>query len=135
MPETFLILATVFLVVGLPVTGLIGLLLMVGGLERAREARIARQVALTDAIHRELGALVAPVVEHRVGRGWRVVIAVPFERPALVGRIVAIAQAAMRRGGVSTFEIALTAQPPPPRQIVTRERLRATVAPLTVNGR
>lgn len=112
-----LTLATLAVVVLLPMSLLVALLFAVGRVERARETRIARQVAVTDAIHRELGAVVAPVVTRRFGRGWRVEIAVPFESVSIVGRISALAHEAMRemadRRGI---EIVLTAQEPEARR-------------------
>jgi hypothetical protein len=135
MLETSRILLTVLVVVGLPLTSLVSLLLTIGRMERARDTRVARQVALTDAIHRELGPVVAPVIERRIGRGWRVVIAVPFERPAIVERVVAIAHAALARDGAPAIEIALTAQPSYPRPLGTPGPFRAAVASLTAGGR
>ena len=89
------------------------LLLVVGRVQRVREAEIGRQVAMTDAIHAELGAVVSPVVKRRLGRGWRIEIPVPFERPAIVGRVVAIAHASMLRADARApgrIEVVLTAQ-------------------------
>ena len=63
---------TMVLAVALPASLLAAWLLAVGRMERARDARISRQVAVTDAIHRELGAVVAPFVKRRVGGDWRV---------------------------------------------------------------
>jgi hypothetical protein len=121
-----LTLATGLVVAVLPVTLLLALLIAVGRIERAREARIARQIGVTDAIHRELGAVVAPVVQRRAGRGWRVEIAVPFESPAIVGRIVAIAQASMSPAD----EIALTAQEPGAQRANVRKLQPAGTSPL-----
>jgi hypothetical protein len=59
--------------------------------ERARGERVARQIAVTDAIHRELGAIVAPFVRRRGRHAWEVRMAAPLDRPAAVGRILAIA--------------------------------------------
>lgn len=124
-----LTLATIAVVVLLPMSLLAALLFVVGRRERARDARIARQVAVTDAIHRELGAVVAPVVKRRFTRAWRAEIAVPFESPAIVGRIAAIAHAAMRgtsdRRGI---EIVLTAQEPEVRRNNVRT-LRPVASP------
>lgn len=104
---------TVLTVVGLPLAALTAVLLAVGRVERAREALVARQIGVTDAIHRELGAVVAPLVKRRLGRGWRVEIAVPFESPPIVGRVGAIAHAAMLAfGPEETIEVALTTQEP-----------------------
>ena len=135
MLETLLIIKTVLVVVALPMAGLVGLLLVVKRRERAREARIARQVTVTDAIHGELGAVVAPVVTRRAGPGWRVAIAVPFESPAIVGRVVAIAHSALLRDGPAEIEIVLTAQVSHPRPISRLERSRAGMSPLAASER
>ena len=97
----------------LPMAAVGLLLLVVGRVQRAREDEIGRQVAMTDAIHAELGAVVAPVVKRRFGRGWRIEIPVPFQRPAIVGRVVAIAHASMLRAdarAAGRIEVVLTAQ-------------------------
>jgi hypothetical protein len=78
-----------------PVLAVLALLALARAAERARDARRERQVVITDAIHRELGAVVAPVVEAGVLGPWRLRIAVPLDRPALVGRVVAIARDAL----------------------------------------
>src|SRR3989454_1719520 len=76
-------------VVGLfPCLTLLALLGLTARVERRRAAVIARQIELTDAIHREVGALVAPWVMRRPGGAWRVRIAVPFERPAGVEAVL-----------------------------------------------
>ena len=66
-------------------------LLLVEELQRRRARVIARQIRLTDAIHAELGALVAPVVEKHVFRPWRVIFPLSDGRTAEVGRLIAIA--------------------------------------------
>src|SRR2546428_5793306 len=78
-----------------PLAVVLAPLLLAGWVERRRAAVIARQVELTEAIHRNLGAVVAPFVTRRPGRRWRVRIAVPFERPAVVEAVLA--------GGPPTF--------------------------------
>jgi len=55
---------------------------------RRRHAEIARQIALTDALHARVGALVAPVVRHR-RRTWQVSVAVPTDDAGLVGAVLA----------------------------------------------
>ena len=105
--------ATVLAVLVLPTAAVTVLLLAVGRLERAREERITHQVAVTDAIHAELGAVVSPVVKRRFRLGWRIEIAVPFERAAMVGRVVAIAQSVMVRAdarAADRVKVVLTAQ-------------------------
>ena len=131
-----LMLTTLLVVAVLPMALLLALLLGVGRIQHAREARIARQIAVTDAIHRELGAVVAPVVKRRFGRGWRVEIAVPFESPAVIGRVAAIAHAtALRSGSVGRFEVALTAQEPEARRINVRRLYQAGTSPLAASER
>lgn len=120
---------TVFMVVLLPLGGLAALLILIERRQRARDARARRQIAVTDAIHRELGAVVAPVVKRRLGRGWRLQIAVPFQSPATVGRVVAIGHAAMLETGAGeALELVLTAQDArvPPIHARERSRTRAT---------
>ena len=89
------------------------LLLIVTHLGRVRTARLRRQVALTEAIHRELGAVVAPVIEPRAWRRPRLRIAVPFERPAVVARVVALAEEALSGGPAGPREIVLVRQSHP----------------------
>jgi hypothetical protein len=58
--------------------------------EDHRQLARDRQIALTDAIHWTLGAVAAPTVTRRLGGGWRVSIAVPLERPAVVAAILRV---------------------------------------------
>lgn len=97
------------LVALVPFVIVIGLLAFSTRLERARAARMARQVAVTDAIHRELGAVVAPVLEGRAWQPQRLRIAVPFDRPALVARVLALAQEVLAGPG-RRLEIVLVPQ-------------------------
>jgi hypothetical protein len=80
-----------------PLAAVLGLLGAVLGLlawtsrrARRRGEVVARQIALTDAVHERLGAVVAPVVRRRRRGGWQVRIAVPFERPAVTEALQAI---------------------------------------------
>lgn len=99
-------------VVVFPFTMVLALLLLVRRAERRRDEAIARQVRLTDAIHRDLGAVVAPFVTRgRRGR-WRVSIAVPFERPALVSAVLDIVHGAFRE----RFDLVLTPRERRPRR-------------------
>lgn len=93
-----------------PFLAVVGLLILARIVERRREERTARQVAVTDAIHRELGAVVAPVVDKPVLGPWRVTIPVPFERPALVGSVLAVAHDALP-APPSRVQIVLVPQP------------------------
>lgn len=74
------------------------------------EASHARQIALTNAIHRELGAVGAPVVSRRWGGGWLVSMAVPLDRPGTTAAIVRITERMFARDGdgVDPLRILLT---------------------------
>lgn len=80
-----------------PVLFVVGLFWLVAHIERAREAVMVRQVAVTDAIHRELGAVAAPVVRKRTWGPWQVQIAVDFGRPALVNAVLGVACESLAR--------------------------------------
>jgi hypothetical protein len=70
----------------------IGSLLWLGRrIEERRSAGIARQIALTDAIHFELGAVAAPEVRKAWRGAWTISMTVPLEREDTVGAIVRIA--------------------------------------------
>ena len=55
--------------------------------QRRVQAEVARQIALTDALHVRFGALLAPVVRRR-GRVWQVSVAVPAEDPSIVAGLL-----------------------------------------------
>ena len=77
--------------VGLPVAILLLALRLVDVVERRRAEVIARQIEVTDAIHREFGAVVAPIV-HRVGRGWRVTLSMDARHPGMARMVDLAAQ-------------------------------------------
>ena len=106
------VIALLTMLVPLIVVGL--LLELADWRDRRRDVAIARQIALTDAISAELGGIVAPLVEPSLRGPWRVHIAVPFSRPLLVGRIVAIANRVLARVP-GRHAIVLTAQEEPRR--------------------
>ena len=103
---------------------MLGLLAQAAWRDRRREAMVARQIQLTDAIADELGAIVAPVVTKRLRGPWRAEIQVPIGQPAAVSRIVAIAHDTLTRAGMSRYELVLTprAAPVRPLRVVTRQR-------------
>jgi hypothetical protein len=74
-----------------PVLALFGFLVIVERVQRRRLRVVARQVAVTDAIHREFGAVVAPVVRKRPWGPWTVVMTLPREGWPLAGSLAAIA--------------------------------------------
>jgi hypothetical protein len=94
-----------------PVLVVLALLALAAWRDRRREAMIARQIGLTDAIADQLGAIVAPVVTKPLGRPWRVDIHVPVGRPATVSRIVGIAHETLTRMGAGRYELVLTPDP------------------------
>ena len=78
-----------------PVVVVVALLMIAEARQRARLRVIERQIMLTDAVHAELGAVVAPFVEKRAFRPWRVIFPMsPSARPE-VGRLVGIANRVM----------------------------------------
>ena len=100
-----------------PILALIGLLRLADRVGRRREARFARQIELTDAIHRELGAVTAPEVDERRGGGWLIRMSVPFERPDTVATILRITgERFAPRGGERTrgYEVVLVRRPTSP---------------------
>jgi len=86
-----------------------GLLTLVERRQNRRDAQRVRQIMLTDAIHWELGAVAAPVVSRQRG-GWRVSMAVPFERPVEVAALLRVTQShfAAEGHGFEPLEIVLT---------------------------
>lgn len=108
-------LAAVAAVLG-PILLGIALLSLTDSVRRSRQRAVARQVMLTDAIHRELGPVVAPVVSKRMWGPWQILVAVPPAQPAVVASVVAIAHRALAFAGdvgPDRLRIVLTAQEGP----------------------
>ena len=83
---------TVSIVVAMvPFLVVAGLLSFSGQLRRREAVRVARQIAVTDAIHRELGPVAAPAVGRDWLGGWTVSVAVPFEQEGTVSAVARIA--------------------------------------------
>ena len=81
----------------IPFLAVWGLLALARLIEGRRQARVFRQIVLTDAIHRELGAAAAPDV-HRAWSGeWVVSVRVALSREDTVGPIARIANDVFRR--------------------------------------
>lgn len=98
------------LVVALPlvITGWI-----LHAVEERRRRRVARQIMVTDAIHKELGPVVATLVRKPFWGPWQLEMAVPFGRPGVVGTALAIAHQTLAetgRGARDPFQIVLTPQ-------------------------
>lgn len=97
-----------------PVILIVGMLLLATRIQRARAEAVARQIGVTDAIHRRFGPVVAPVVERRRGGRWRAVIPVPFSQPDVVAGVVDLAERTLAEAdgsGRAGVEILLIAQP------------------------
>lgn len=103
--------AIVTLTMSSPILVILGLLALAAWRDHRREAMVARQIRLTDAIADELGPIVAPVVTKPLGGPWRVEIQVPVGRPTTVSRIVAIAHDTLTRSGAGRYELVLTPEP------------------------
>jgi hypothetical protein len=114
--------ALVILTMSSPILVVLGLLALAAWRDRRREAVVARQIRLTDAIADEVGPVVAPLVSKPLGRPWRIEVQVPADRPALVSRIVAIAHDTLTRAGTSRYELVLTPTPAPVHALVTAAR-------------
>ncbi len=70
-----------------------GPVVLVDWLRKRREETIRLQIALTDAIDGHFGAIVSPMVmvKRPIWGPWKILVGVPFTRPAAVGRILALA--------------------------------------------
>lgn len=104
----------VLVVLALPATVVTVLLAIAAWRERARTAALAVQHRVTDAVHRDFGALVAPTVRRGLRGPWTVSMAAPLGRPDVLGGVLAtveraVAQEARGRGGL---RIVLTPQEP-----------------------
>ena len=81
----------------IPFLAVWGLLRIAGAVERRRQGCVSRQIALTDAIHREVGAAAAPEVR-RTWRGeWVVSMRLALSRESTVGTITRITGDLFRR--------------------------------------
>src|SRR5262245_33203863 len=85
------------LVALIPPVAIAMLLRLAERIQQKRDEGIARQIEVTDAIHRELGAIVAPTVERRRGGGWVVRMTVPFDRPELVATRLTVTDVVVSR--------------------------------------
>jgi hypothetical protein len=111
LPSSLSLLVALF-----PIALLVAALWLATWRQRLRLAEIARQIAVTDAIHAVLGAVVSPVVRRTLWGGWRLTIPVPLDRPDTVTQVVDAAYGAFspsERSRPGRFEIVLTQQESP----------------------
>ena len=112
-------------VVGLPWVVLIASFKLVDRLQRRRDDLIARQIAVTDAIHREFGAVVAPTLRRARG-GWRVTLPMDPRHPD-TARIMEVAASTL--GSTVNAEVAVVAPwRSAPRRIVPQNKERIASA-------
>ena len=115
-------LSTLVVAVLVPAALLTAVLLLSTWRARTRLLAIGRQISVTDAIHEELGAVVSPVVRHRLWGRWQLMIPVPFDDLDTVTHVVRTAYGAFdapERTKPGRFEIVLSQQERP---VPRRER-------------
>ena len=88
---------TTIMIALLPFLAVWALLDLSRRIQRRREERVARQIVLTEAIHRELGAVAAPDVTRSLSGEWTVSMRLPLEREDTVGVITRLTQDVFRR--------------------------------------
>ena len=118
-------------IVLMPLLIIFALLTFADWRDRRRAASYAWQIELTDAIHRELGAAAAPVVERAPRGGWLVKLTVPLDRPALITALLAITDrvfASRTARQQPEFRIVLTPAVPAPARATCSAALRAVPA-------
>lgn len=112
----------------MPIAAVVALFWIAEQRRRRLGARVALQIQVTDAIHRELGAVAAPEVLSRVGGGWQVRMRVPARRGGLVAPLVRIAETVMQSATVQPFEIVLLPPVPAPHSTRTTRAVRPLAA-------
>ncbi|HXJ79755.1 MAG TPA: hypothetical protein VMS64_13870 [Candidatus Methylomirabilis sp.] len=99
-------------VAAIPLGVVVGLLRLVDWRQERRDECHARQVMLTDAIHREMGAAAAPTVERRRRGGYKVQMMVSLDRPAVVAAILRVTHHVLASSGrVDQVQIVLIPRP------------------------
>lgn len=91
-----------------------GPMLLADWFRKRRQTAVEWQIALTDALDGELGAIVSPVVTKPLLGPWEIRIAVPVQRSAVVGRILSVVDdmfAGVAGLDPSSYRIVLRAKP------------------------
>jgi hypothetical protein len=91
-----------------------GPMLLVDWSRKRRQQEIARQIALTDAIHGRIGPVVSPVVTKPFFGPWEIRLAVPFHHLAAVAKILSVVDEmfpVVEGAGSRPYRIFLTASP------------------------
>jgi len=68
----------------------IGPMVLTDWFRKRREESVKRQIALTEAIHGQVGPIVSPEVTKPFWGPWQIRMAVPFTQPTEVGRILSV---------------------------------------------
>jgi hypothetical protein len=92
-----------------PLAAVLALAALVDRRRSRCDAAVARQVALTDALHARLGGALAPFVRRRPDR-WEIAMAVPFEKQAVVAEALTTVDEMFGR---AAYEVVLSRQPAP----------------------
>lgn len=111
-----LMLSAVLVAAGLPFVLVVALLRLTARRERRQAARLACQIAVTDAIHRELGAVAAPRVEHTRG-GDQLVIPLSMQSTEMMSAVLVAARRGLERfdaQAAARMPIVLLARPVTP---------------------
>ncbi len=101
-----------FLLVGFAIVG--GPVFLVDWSRKRRQAAIERQILLTDALDRRLGAIVAPVVKKPLLGPWEIRIAVPLLRSTTAASILSVVDDVFSdrtRLDSSAYRVVLRAKP------------------------
>ena len=120
-------------VVGIPIVGLLAMLKIADAWQRRRAVVVARQIAVTDAIHREVGAVVAPTVRRtrrgwRLHGGWRVTLPMDPRHPS-AARVVELAGTTLGpRDAVEVVLVAPWVAAPPRRAAQNKERIASAMS-------
>ena len=80
-------------------------------LQGRRRETLRRQIALAEAIEREFGPIVAPVVKKPLWGPWQIRLAVPFTRAVTVGTVLSLAHRVLAfadRMNSGRYQIVLT---------------------------
>jgi hypothetical protein len=85
------------IVAAIPLVGIFGLLWLSDRVRARREVGRHLQITVTDAVHRALGAVAAPVVTRRPGGGWRIQMRVTPGRSDLAAALVRVTEDVMER--------------------------------------
>jgi hypothetical protein len=102
----------VFVLLGFVLIG--GPMILTDWARARRQAVVARQIELTDALDSRLGARVAPVVTKPLLGPWEVRIAVPILGAATLARMIAVVDAVFSNAGEkqsNNYRIVLSVTP------------------------